>query len=383
MKILYIHHVAALHGATLSLFTTIKGLKEKGVEQSIVIPYNWRWEDDFRHKLDELQIPYYKALVVRSVIGKNTLREMSLIQRMRFYVGLYKNKIKSFFELSHIVNSYRPDIIHTNVGVVHEGLWVAKRFRKPHVFHLREYQERDFGWEIIPSRSIFRFLLKKSTVVTITDDIRLHFGLGEYQNAYTIYNGICSLNDVAMKLPKEKFFFCASRISPEKGLEDVIHSFSIFYKTHMDYQLIIAGTGSKEYVNKLKEYSKEILCDGAIHFIGQIDNVLDYMRKASALIVGSYNEGFGRMTAEAAFSGCLFIGRNTGGTKEIMKKIGGYAFEDSDTIVYLMDIISNLSTSEYEREATIIQKKAIRFFSIEDNVNQMFRLYTNLLKCTE
>ena len=43
-----------------------------------------------------------------------------------------------------------PDIIHTNTGVIHEGLKVAKRLKIPHVWHLREYQDKDFNWEAFP-----------------------------------------------------------------------------------------------------------------------------------------------------------------------------------------------------------------------------------------
>ena len=40
------------------------------------------------------------------------------------------------------------------------------------------------------------------------------------------------------------------------------------------------------------------------------------MSKALALFVPSSFEGFGFITVEAMFCGCLVIGRNTGGTKE-------------------------------------------------------------------
>lgn len=39
------------------------------------------------------------------------------------------------------------------------------------------------------------------------------------------------------------------------------------------------------------------------------------LKYASALLVASPSEGLGRMTAEAAFAGCMVIGYNAAGTK--------------------------------------------------------------------
>ena len=46
------------------------------------------------------------------------------------------------------------------------------------------------------------------------------------------------------------------------------------------------------------------------------EKVRQLMEKATALIMASRAEAFGRVTAEAMFAGCLVIGRDTAGTKE-------------------------------------------------------------------
>ena len=83
-----------------------------------------------------------------------------------------------------------PDIIHTNTGVIHEGLKVAKRLKIPHVWHLREYQDKDFNWEAFPCFSAYCQMLRKSYVITITNDIKAHFGLLDFPYSRTIYNGV-------------------------------------------------------------------------------------------------------------------------------------------------------------------------------------------------
>lgn len=51
-------------------------------------------------------------------------------------------------------------------------------------------------------------------------------------------------------------------------------------------------------------------------FLGMRKDIYSLMKDAMALIVPSYWEGFGFITTEAMFNGCLVIGRNTSGTKE-------------------------------------------------------------------
>lgn len=368
-----------MHGSTLSLFSTIASIKHFGVEPVLLAPSQWKWDKEFEKAVHQLGVRFYKAYIVQSIIEKDAYMSFTLKQRLWFFFCLFRNKFYSYRDLSRIVKAESPDIIHTNVGVVHEGFWVAKRFGIPHIFHLREYQDKDFGWKILPSKRFFQILLRNSTVITITDDIRRYFNLFDSKNSYTIYNGISTQNILPIDLPKDKYFFCASRISEEKGLEDVISSFITFSKAHPDYRLIIAGKGSAEYENKLKLIASKGGLEDSIQFVGQIDNVFDYMRKASALIVGSFYEGFGRMSAEAAFSGCLIIGRYTGGTKEILDIIGEDGFMDNTQMMSLMEKVACMTSLEYKELAQKAQQKAASLFSIEQNVSQLYCVCKSLV----
>ena len=105
-----------------------------------------------------------------------------------------------------IVREEKPDLIHTNVGVIQEGYFVAKFLRIPHVWHLREYQDKDFNLQVLPSLKTFRKMLQKSNVITITEDIQKYFGLYNISTARNIYNGILHQDEVRNIQPKENFF---------------------------------------------------------------------------------------------------------------------------------------------------------------------------------
>ena len=379
MKILYILHITKMHGSIISVLNTIKGLKQKGVEPIFVLPSGEICDEELSENISDLGGKVYYLPLVQSIISKNSYRTFSCKQKIRFFYDILCQKHHCYKQLLNIVREERPVIIHTNVGVIHEGFWVAKRLGIPHVFHIREYQDKDFGWKILPTKKIFCLMLKTSNVITITDALKEYFGLRNSNNAVTIYNGIYSQNRTSLNFPKERYFFCASRISKEKGYIDVISAFARFSISHPNYKLLLAGDGNEDYIKKLKNIIRQHSCEEKIVFLGKINNVYDYMKHARALIVGSYYEGFGRMTAEAAFAGCFVIGRNTGGTKEILDKIEGSKFENIEELIAAMNNIAKLQDDEYEKIVNENQNQAVKLFSIEQNRDNTYNFYKKIV----
>lgn len=364
-----------MDGASISFLNLIKGIKEKGIEVVVVFP---DWNEEFVSQINDIGIRYYQTPLVfmarRNWVKLNwkgkSLDTLSLIKQLFF----------SSRNLLPIIKNEAPDIIHTNVGVIIEGLFCSKIMRIPHVWHLREYQDKDFGWRIIPSKSIFSKMLRKSYVIAITKNILNHFGLKESFKYRAIYNGILPKSSVYLDFPKVKYFLCASRISREKGHDAVIRSFAEFIKYKADYKLKILGFGDEAYISELKQLSKSLGCEDSVEFLGYTDDVTPYMRRARALVVASLNEGFGRMTAEAAFCGCAIIGRNTGGTKEIMDEIGGMPFNEDQELLDNMKKVSRMSDNEYLEMVELSQQKAVDKYSNENNVNQIYNFYMDILK---
>ena len=234
--------------------------------------------------------------------------------------------------------------------------------------------------KIIPSFDYFCSLLNNSYVIAITNDIRKYFKQNSNPQAQTIYNGIFHNNETHYDIEKEKYFLCASRISSEKGHKEIIKTFGEFCKFNNEYKLYIAGFGSTDYIEELKDIASIYNCLDKIYFTGFIKDIKPIMQKAKALIVGSYNEGFGRMTAEACFCGCLVIGRNTGGTKEILDQTGGFQFSNNSELLQNMKQISMLDNKTYQKIALKAQKKAIELYSIESNIENIYKLYSSLNK---
>lgn len=381
IKVLYILNSTIMGGATISFINLIKGLASYGVQPVVILPQNEDKGDELICFFQQHHIAYYK----RHVISSSLPKPVNLLQLLKVCVSfilMYYRRYISYLEILDVVKKEKPDIIHTNVGVIREGLYAAKKTKTPHIQHIREYQNKDFGWIIVPSKNHYeQFLQRSDAIITITDNLKSYFHLQGVSNAVTIYNGIYSISDTKYCKEKKHFFLCACRIVSGKGYEDIVEAFSRF-KTkdkYRDYELIIAGQGEDNYLNIIKDAINSKPCKDCIKLLGHIKDVRPLMAEATALLVASKSEGFGRMTAEACFNGCLVIGRETGGTKEILQATGGFLFKDIDTFVTQMEKVCQLSSEDYQNLALEAQAKAKMLYSTESNCEKTYKLYKQLI----
>lgn len=377
MRILYILNSSVMGGATISFLNLVLNLDRKVVTPIVVIPQDKKSKSRLEGILQNNNIEYHSIALTSSILKAFRLKDTLLW--VAKYLLLPFRLLNSYIQLKRVILLVRPDIIHTNVGVVHVGYHLARKYGIPHVWHLREYQTKDFNWYIYPSYGVFCSYLKNSYVITITEAIQRYFKLEGSPKALTIYNGIFRREEIVRSTQKENYFLMASRVSPEKGHSDAIKAFSHFSRKN-EYRLVIAGFDVGGYKSKLKDVAVEYQCDDRIDFLDFQNDVKPLMSKAKALIVASYNEGFGRMTAEAAFCSTIVIGRNTAGTKEILLKTGGLFFNTVDEMTTQMETVSTMDETEYSIMAQRAQDVAKSRFSVENNVEKTFDLYRRILQ---
>ena len=381
IRVLYLVNSTIMGGATISFLKMISGLKGKGVEAYVVLPNH---DILLERRLESLGAhPFVRCLVMSILPARPKGILQSLLYCVRYpirYIKRFCLREISYRSVQRLVADIKPDIIHSNSGVIHEGFRCSQYYSIPHVWHLREYQCLDFNWDIFPTRKKFEGYLRESNVITITDDIRRYFHLEGYHRACTIYNGIFKKSEACYIDDRKEYFLCASRISPEKGHDDVIIAFSKFCNTYTNYRLCILGFGDDNYIKHLNQAAQVLGCDDKIDWIGFKEDVKPYLKEAKALIVASHFEGFGRMTAESCFMGCMVIGRNTGGTKEILDRTGGELFETTDELLEKMYKVAVMPKEQYNKKVSFAQKVAVDLYSEESNVNRIANLYKNLLE---
>ena len=165
-----------------------------------------------------------------------------------------------------------------------------------------------------------------------------------------------------------------------KNTDDFRRVEKLFFNKYPEYKLVILGEGNHNYIESLKRLANEANCLSSVIFKGLVSNVSDYMQKATALIVGSHFEGFGRMTAEACFDGCIVIGKNSGGTREILSQTGGFLYDTQEEMLAFMEDVAKFPEEKYYSIAKKAQQTAQNLFSIEKYTEKIYSIYTQVLK---
>ena len=363
-------------GATISFLNMLKGVIDKG--NKVVVVHPNPFESDYT-LIDKINSFGAKCYLVDVVLSYNREGRNAFVQFVR-PIFIYLYKIKFYIKLKKIVGIEKPDIIHSNTGVIQEGFYVAKKNKIPHIWHLREYQTKDFNWKPLPSLKVLKKLLSKSYTVCITKDIKKYFGLENNKKSFVIYNPIFSLRDIKSADYSGNYLLVANRVSKEKGIEDIIQAFGSVVFENNSFDLKIAGFGTESYINELKTLCKSKGIENYVHFLEYTDNIVELMLHAKAVVVGSYYEGFGRMTAEANMLGVPVIGRNSAGTKEILNQTGGgYLFETNDELSFVMRKLLEMDNADIKQFMIQPQKKALSLYTSEQHVEQILNLYNKII----
>ena len=367
-------------GSTISTLETIKGLKRRGVEVLVMV----KEEGFLTEELKKLDISYnIIPLTFWQMPFHNSIADVfKFLPRVLKILWREKLAIK---RLNAIVRDWKPDIIYTNVSVIDVGYKVAKKNHIPHLWHIREYGDLDFN--IHPLTGVKRRLKKLSSSysVCITDDLKNYNNLGI--NSEVIYN-IIKRENLSVQCQKEKMIIFVGRVTENKGATEALKGFIEFSKLNPDYKLEFLGRcNDPNYKERLVNLINKGNVSDKVVFVGQISDIAERMQRASAIIVASKSEGFGRITAEAMLNHCLVIGRNTGGTKEqldngfnLWGKEIGMRYESFDGLVASLNKLAKMDKTEYEEIAKRAEDTVERLYNPQIHLDKLCSFLDKILK---
>ena len=118
--------------------------------------------------------------------------------------------------------------------------------------------------------------------------------------------------------------------------------------------------------------------ESQITISGFFVNMKEKLSGKDILIMNSKSEGFGRVTVEGMLTGCLVIGRNSGGTAEIIiDKVNGLLFENEANFVNIIkEIYANRDT--YRKLAKSGQKYAAEKFDCVNTAQNFMTIIYNI-----
>lgn len=330
MNVLFIGHEKNLNGASISMLDIIREMK-KNNKIYVLIPYAEGPVYDVLVKegVEIICSTYYLWCDTRST-KKNWFKK-------RFYWYLYEavTNIITAKKISNYVIREKIDVIHTNTSVINIGGLISKYTGKKHIWHIREFADLDFNmYPLMNSSRYYKFMNRYADkFICVSEAVSEHYDKLNDDKKVVVHDGI----DESYGMVKHDehgdvvYMVVTGRICEAKGQKIVLEACEKLIESEVDnFKLYLAGAEKEELLitDKMGNY---------IEKCGYIDDMTEFRRRMDIEIVSSKSEAFGRGTAEAMAGGIPVIGRNTGGTKELISHgENGMLFNDVDELLMCM-----------------------------------------------
>jgi glycosyltransferase involved in cell wall biosynthesis len=306
MRILYISNSTKTSGAPAVLLNLIHGLCDRH-EIAVVLPDT---EGPLYHKLTELGVKCYVDMPYSLTVWPRVINPLKMVRRFGNLVcGL--SSVRRY--VGEVIDDFRPDIVHLNVGPLDISMDECIARGIPHIWHQREFQSGMTFW---PSERAFRLKILKdgNWNIAITRCVADYWNLRDCDGV--IYDGVRMDCDPKPRSTDDRYFLFVGRVERNKGLLELLKAFRRYRKSGGDAVLKVAGRSSAMYGLLCKVFIRIYALKPYVEFLGSRDDVPELMNGALALVVASRTEGFGLAAVEAMSQGCVVIGNDTTGMKE-------------------------------------------------------------------
>jgi glycosyltransferase involved in cell wall biosynthesis len=325
LKVAFITHYSGLYGANRSLLNLIDGLKIYHVDCYVIIPEPGALVSELQSRNVPVEIVPIDYWIETKYLQDNWLKN-----RYRAIKRLRKN-LRALPLLATHLKTWEIDLVYTNSAVTPVGALVAQKLCLPHIWHLREFIDLDYGFTLDWGKFIFNYFARKAdALVAISQAIRSHYLKGlSPERMYVIYNGINKiaefdrLYEIAHSqsiLDRPYTFAIVGLLHPNKGQETAIKAFACLVEDFPNIRLLIVGTGPHKYQTFLKKLAERLKISKQVEFWGHIDDPYQAYLACDVLLMCSTNEGMGRVTVEAMSACRPVIGYDNAGTSEIIDR---------------------------------------------------------------
>ena len=323
-----------------------------------------------------------------------------------YNLTLRKISLNTAFQLFHVLRKEKPDIIHTHgKGPGFYGRIIGKILNIPvvHTFHGFHYEDLPFLKQ--------KLHLAVDILLTLITDQHIFVSNGEKNRARVIKlldedNSTVIRNGVdhryIQNLPvnrstilksvgcsdwgKNRLLGTISRISPEKGVLNLLSAFSNVIQEKPDLRLIIVGGCPEEhrdYYLKIKNFIEKENLKERIRILGYRQDALEILKSMDFYISSSLSEGLPISMLEAFAAGVPTIATEIIGNKDILpNSVFGVLTKPDSPESICKGIVQMTQLTKNERD--ILTRNALNrikdHFLVEHMASQTTSLYNEVLE---
>ncbi len=300
------------------------------------------------------------------------------------------------FQFINYFNKSKPEVVHTPTFMVANIALIARLFslHKPKIII---GARSDFNSICKTSKNYFdelkliklsQFLYPKSDkIVAVSKGVKnsLLTCLDiEDSKIEVIYNGILSEKHMAAcEAPSHPWFtskeICLissiGRLSPEKGIYELICAFRKALKLNSSLRLLIIGEGDEE--KKIRKYLNDYSINNFVEIISFRDDYYSYLSNADIFVLNSYYEGMPSILVEAVSTDTSIISTDCNhGPRELLNNVDNCRLIEVNNENQLIDAINHFSRIRKTKRKKV---EHLQEFFIEDSMSKYLKLLRELM----
>ena len=178
----------------------------------------------------------------------------------------------------------------------------------------------------------------------------------------------------------EVVILAVANLSPVKGIDFLLNAFiKLSYKYNF-IKLFLVGNKDNDYGKMIQNTANKSLFKSNIHFVGKVDEVIDYYSIADIFVLPTIKKGEGCPVSllEAMSCGVSPVGSNVSGIKDILDPFPQLLCSPGD-VDSLAEKLENLIL-EKEDKKKIYREHILSEYDISVEVNAHEKIYKELLK---
>lgn len=387
MRVLYIAVGSEFGGAARSMLEMVSTIKKMYPEIDPVVLCCHKHGHIDEYKKNGIEA--YPTLHRAFCFGREDEFIPFVIKYIPRYILYVVFDIYAFLYIKKNLDIQKIDIIHSNATRNDIGLVLSKKYKIPHVLHLREFGRKGLDYDVKYYRpNAIQYINQRVTrFIAITEIVKKHWvkeGIDE-EKIDVVYNGINNL-DIIKKSnydvdDKVKFVF-TGYIRESKGQMQLLKALTCL-KPNILRQISVdfIGTGVKSYMQKLMDFTVTNGLSDNVTFLGKREDVHQILHNYDIGLVCSRAEAFGRITPEYMLAGLCVLASNTGGNKELIENNqSGILYKYGD-IYDLTEKITMLTEDGSLRKKMALQgyDRACERFLTEINAANVVNVYKKVL----
>ena len=293
--------------------------------------------------------------------------------------------------LYHLFQTFKPDVVHTHLYVLHYVFLAMLLCRIPvrvHTIHTIAQKEVDRIGKLV-HWVVFRLgrVVPVSISLEVANTVHALYGRGI--RTPVIYNGIPTARFVSKagrgmgEGGKNMVLLHSGRFVPEKGHLLLIEAFDLSIKEYPWMQLWLVGDG--EFRPAVERAVSEKGLQEKVFFLGIRNDVSNLLADCDLFVLSSSYEGFSLAVLEAMAVGKPVVSTRVGGVPELVEDgLTGFLVPPRDPEALSQAILRLVKDHDLcRRMGQAGQRKALERFDISRTAQEYETLYFKLLKKCE